>query len=136
MRAMLGILVGLVVGFGAAAWFYGNGGAIIVAGHAIGPVNWVNAIGNPLPAGATGNPGGGQFTGGSGCGGSVPCIPPPQVTKTPGNSSNPPAPANTSVPPGAANSFNPARNEAPSGSSGNSLVKQSAPWLYIVWPRM
>jgi hypothetical protein len=37
MRVVLSLLVGLVVGFFVAAWFYKAGGALVIAGKQIGP---------------------------------------------------------------------------------------------------
>ncbi|WP_416192853.1 hypothetical protein [Nitrobacter sp. TKz-YC01] len=37
MRVVLSLLVGLVLGFFVAAWFYKAGGALVIAGKQIGP---------------------------------------------------------------------------------------------------
>jgi hypothetical protein len=37
MRALLSLLIGLMVGFGGATWFYGRGGNVIVNGYAVFP---------------------------------------------------------------------------------------------------
>jgi len=110
MRVIVTLLVGVVVGFGVAAEFYGNGGMIFVMGHPVGPVM--------LPA---------AFTGGSGCGpAGPPCVVPVPPVQ---NSGDPPATVTTNpTPPTVAT--NPG-----SVSGGNSVFKRPAGWLYIVWPQ-
>lgn len=49
MRILFGILIGLVAGFSVATWFYGHGGNVIVAGHALGPGSLPAAV-SSLPA--------------------------------------------------------------------------------------
>ena len=51
MRILFGIVIGLLAGFAAATWFYGQGGNIIVDGHAIFPRTAAPSA--PTPPGAT-----------------------------------------------------------------------------------
>jgi hypothetical protein len=50
MRALLSLLIGLMVGFGGATWFYGRGGNVIVNGHAVFPPLAAVAPGPGAPA--------------------------------------------------------------------------------------
>jgi hypothetical protein len=47
MKLLIGVVIGLVVGFAAGTWFYGNGGNIIVAGSAWGPSRMASGIIRP-----------------------------------------------------------------------------------------
>ena len=66
---LLSLIVGLVLGFLGAAWFYGAGGALVIAGKQIGPdILQPNSVGGSVPA-VTGNSGDGKrFTNGGGAG--------------------------------------------------------------------
>jgi hypothetical protein len=45
MRVLSSVVVGLLIGFAFATWFYHYGGNIIVAGHALGPPSRTPTVG-------------------------------------------------------------------------------------------
>jgi hypothetical protein len=140
MKLVLAIVVGLVLGFAGAAWFYGHGGAIIVAGHAIGPAAAGATYGNaPGAIYGSGSGGGAIYGGGSDFSSN---------TSRPANSSNSAAPGNQSdssgSPTGSSGSPAVTGNTPPSGQNSNSgmtVFGGGAPvlggnsFIIIVWPK-
>jgi hypothetical protein len=58
MRLVVGLVVGVLIGFGAATWFYGNGGKLIILGTEWGASLRATAEGRTAPGFTSAPPGG------------------------------------------------------------------------------